>query len=158
MTHDELRHLIAQLPGDRRVTVIVIEHTGAASSAVEGATTSSATVAASGQHANMHAPAPAATPLDLARGALRDAPTLRLTPVEWSKAFGGEITVREVRRALEAAALEFEARGEGRGHGALVVRPAAMVSYLTARQEAMASRGKRPAWFSRVVKGATNAS
>lgn len=157
MTADELRQIIAQLPGGRRVTVVIIENTGTGATVLEAPATGTANVGGA-QHVSTILRPAAVTPLEVAREILRDTPTSRLTPVEWSRAFDGAIKVREVKRALDKAVLEHEERGEGRGHGAVVITPVAMVAYLMARHDAITSRGKRPAWFARVVKGATHAS
>ena len=153
-----MRQLIAQIPGGRRVTIVVIENTVTGSTNVDAAAPSAVIAGTRGQYTTTIIRPSAATPLEVAREALRDAPSMRRTPVEWSKAFDGEITVRELKRALDEAVLQCEERGAGRGHGAIVVTPAAMISYLQARQDAVSSRGKRPAWFARVVKEATHAS
>ncbi|MEO7520994.1 MAG: hypothetical protein ABIW79_04185 [Gemmatimonas sp.] len=158
MTTEELHQLIARLPGGRRVTIVTIENTATASTDSDLASTGGPIVGAAGQYIAASIRPSAGTPLEIALEALCNAPTSRRTPVEWSKAFDGAITVREVKRALEHEVLPYEERGEGRGHGALVVTPAAMVTYLKARDEAISSRGKRPIWFAHVVKGATNAS
>ena len=54
---------------------------------------------------------------------------------------------------MDAKMLPCEERGTGRGHGARVIAPSAMVEYLTERARALSlPRGKRPKGFQDVVK------
>lgn len=60
---------------------------------------------------------------------------------------------RELHRAVTFGAVAAAQRGKGRGHGAQVISPDAMVTYLELLENGRRSREGRPHWFNDVVKG-----
>ena len=75
-----------------------------------------------------------------------------------TRVLNGTIAVRELKRAIDAELLVAEERGTGRGHGARVISPTAMVAYLTMRARTLVlSHAKRPKKFNQVVKAGSDA-
>ena len=78
---------------------------------------------------------------------------MRLSINEWTVTLDGGISGRELRRAVEARVLPAMARGKGRGHGAVVIESAAMLTYLETREQMMEGTMPKADWFFDVIRG-----
>lgn len=90
--------------------------------------------------------------LDQALAYQENHPAARLSARQWSRVIS-KISEREFDRAVDAGALAFEARGEGKGHRARVIRAQEMVRYLGLCEAVQAGREPMPAWWHEVRKG-----
>lgn len=162
MTPAEIQRLIANLPQDREIVVII------ARAACQGigepgqqdvVSLGSWAGAATGPERSSRLGQPGATaPVAVARKLLRDDAHARPSISQWSAQLNGALSVRELQRAVKGKVLAAEPRGTGRGHGAVVITPSAMVGYLETRERVVAGDMPAPAWFVNVVRGGGDAN
>ncbi|MHB1068780.1 MAG: hypothetical protein ACYC1W_02830 [Gemmatimonadaceae bacterium] len=98
-------------------------------------------------------PIRAPDPSTVAAEMQRAQPTARLSIGEWCAAMENAVSARELKRAISAGVLTASPRGFGRGHGAMVIAPNAMHSYLETRARMMEEPLPKEAWFFDVVRG-----
>lgn len=155
VTSADVTRLIAGLshvPRGRRVVVIIVDNADDQGelTPIEGSTT---TVVATPAPAAAVTPGGQRSPLQIAQQMKEQTPGVRLTPAQWTARFDGAVPERELHRAVAFGAVAAAPRGKGRGHGAVVISPNDMVTYLELLEDGRRSREGRPHWFNDVVKG-----
>lgn len=162
MTPAEIQRLIADLPLGREIVVIIARAPGLAmdsSSRVDVVSVGPWTRAATeSESCNDPGKPVALAPPAVARHLLRAAANARPSIAEWAAKLNGAVSAREIQRAAKIGVLAAEPRGTGRGHGAVVITPNAMVEYLETRERVISGEMPAPAWFAKVVRGGQDAN
>ena len=90
----------------------------------------------------------AATPIERVQRLTLQRGNVWLKPREWAQFTG--LSARELRRAIDAAALPAEAKEDGRDHGAKVVAADALLAYLATVAAVERGQMRAPDWWGAV--------
>jgi hypothetical protein len=101
-----------------------------------------------GGNEEMPKPSLAQTPLERVRQERRERPNRLRKTAEWASLLG--TSARALRRAVEAGALPYEAKPDGRDHGAIVIRPEVLEAFLATEETVRRGQCAPPEWWNRV--------
>jgi hypothetical protein len=88
------------------------------------------------------------TPLEVVRVERRERPNRLRKTAEWASLLG--TSARRLNRAIKAGALSYEAKPDGRDHGAIVIRPEVLELFLATVDAVERGKCDPPEWWNRV--------
>lgn len=155
-----LQQLLPSLPAG--ATVFMVGITLPAANGAVANTSALPLVDGAGETARSDVPAPmetkrgqavpessvARTPLEILRAERRERPNRMRKTAEWAGLLG--TSARALRRAVEAGAISYEAKPDGRDHGAIVIRPEVLEAYLATVDAVERGQCDPPEWWNRV--------